>query len=310
MPDAGHEIVYTALAKPPSWGERLIRAHTPEAHYQDLMKKYFWVTDRLEGKSLELAQRLRPTVELAARAAGWTRTITEAYLAGSAVTVTAILAGKGLKSAADVFSDLARKHGSTMSTPACIEAPKKTPSPELAPSGPRVALAVPDLGPKPSHLSRERWKAMERISRTVATDVGAPGEKRPRVAPVVRDNGQVLSAMLAAMKEAIQHRIVMQTAGQEARAFGGWVQKNLPDLPIEERRHAQRAYAHILQALLSDNGTGPHQTDFAQAFLKALEKTKPKSGGLTSEYIKPVLTALRKFNNLASHGTSRLREVK
>lgn len=214
-----------------------------------------------------IAQRLRPTVELAARAAGWTRTITEAYLAGSAVTVTAILAGKGLKSAADVFSDLARKHGSTMSTPACIEAPKKTPSPELAPSGPRVA-------------------------------------------PVVRDNGQVLSAMLAAMKEAIQHRIVMQTAGQEARAFGGWVQKNLPDLPIEERRHAQRAYAHILQALLSDNGTGPHQTDFAQAFLKALEKTKPKSGGLTSEYIKPVLTALRKFNNLASHGTSRLREVK
>ncbi len=109
MPDAAPEIVYTGAAQPPSWRERL-RAHTPEAHYQDIMQKYFWVTDRLEGRSLELVQKIRPTMELYAKAAGWSQTIMELYLAGSAVAITAILAGKGLKSAGEVFVGLARRH--------------------------------------------------------------------------------------------------------------------------------------------------------------------------------------------------------
>lgn len=111
MPDASVEIMYTGSAKPPSWGERLIREHTPEAHYQKIMQKYFWVTERLEGQSLELAQYLRPQVELAAKAAGWSETFVELYVAGSAIALTTILAGKGLKSAADVFRQMGRREG-------------------------------------------------------------------------------------------------------------------------------------------------------------------------------------------------------
>lgn len=110
MPDASFEIMYTGSAKPLSWGERLIREHTPEAHYQDIMKKYFRVTDRLEGKPREIAQRLRPQVELAAKAAGWSETFVELYVAGSALALTTIIAGKGLKTAAEVFGGMGRKH--------------------------------------------------------------------------------------------------------------------------------------------------------------------------------------------------------
>ncbi len=109
MPEAAKEIVYTGVGK--FVKEKIIDPHTPEAHYQDIMKKYFWVTDRLEGPSFELSQRIRPQVELAAKAAGWSQTFVELYMAGSAIALTAILAGKGIKSAADVFGGMARRHG-------------------------------------------------------------------------------------------------------------------------------------------------------------------------------------------------------
>lgn len=175
MPDAAPEIVFTGAAKPPSWGERLIRAHTPEAHYQDLMKKYFWVTDRLEGPSLELALRLRPTVELAARAGGWSRTLMEGFYVGQAALFMAFLGYRGLKSAAGVFGGLASRHGSTM--------------PELRP----VALIEPPGGfPRRRRIIRGNWKTIHTpnvIALGPATiGVIASGSSRSVVAPLTEDD--------------------------------------------------------------------------------------------------------------------------
>lgn len=109
MPEATKEIVYTGFGK--FVQEKIIAPHTPEAHYQKIMQKYFWATDRLEGKPREIAQRIRPQVELAAKAAGWSETFAELYLAGSALALTTIIAGKGLKSAAEVFGRMGRNQG-------------------------------------------------------------------------------------------------------------------------------------------------------------------------------------------------------
>ncbi len=103
MPDAAPEVVYTGAATPPSWGERaghfvkekVIDPHTPEAHYQSIMKKYFWVTDRLEGRSIELVQKIRPTMELYAKAAGWSQTIMEGFFVGQAAVFMKNLASQG-----------------------------------------------------------------------------------------------------------------------------------------------------------------------------------------------------------------------
>lgn len=118
MADAGAELISQGVVKPSpleSVGkfvkEKIIDPHTPEAHYHDIMKKYFWVTDRMEGKSLELTRRLRPTVEIASRAAGWSQTFTELYFAGQAVAFLGFMGFRGLNSAAGVFGDMAKKHG-------------------------------------------------------------------------------------------------------------------------------------------------------------------------------------------------------
>lgn len=211
MPDAAREIVYTGAAKPPSWGERLVRAHTPEAHYQDIMKKYFWVTDRLEGKSLELVQSARPAVELSAKAAGWSQTIIELYLAGSAVAITAILAGKGLRSAAGVFSEMARRHGSTAPF-APIEAPKQNrrkriirgnwkevKTPDVIYLGPAADVAdpspvMPDTHPPtrsetaaPSRLSPARFAGFAAVTSRVATETHPSQPKNPAIVAPGRD---------------------------------------------------------------------------------------------------------------------------
>lgn len=118
MADIGSELVSHGATKPSpleSAGkfvkEKIIDPHTPEAHYRDIMKKYFLITDKLEGTSLELTRRLRPTVEIAARAAGWSQTFTELYFAGQAVAFLGFLGFRGLKSAVGVFGDMAKKHG-------------------------------------------------------------------------------------------------------------------------------------------------------------------------------------------------------
>lgn len=157
MPEAAAEIIYTGAGKPPSWGERILRAHTPEAHYQDIMKKYFRVTDRLEGKSSELVRSARPAVEIYAKAAGWGQTIMELYLAGSAIAVTAILAGKGLKTAAGVFGDLARKHGSTI--------------PESPDSNKPVALIEPPKSPSVIKLGPATVNALENTEASLTSSV-------------------------------------------------------------------------------------------------------------------------------------------
>lgn len=118
MADTGSELVSLGAIKSSpleSAGkfvkEKIIAPHTPEAHYRDIMKKYFWLTDKLEGKSLELTRHLRPTVEIAARAAGWSQTFTELYFAGQAAALLGFLGLRGLKSAASVFGDMAKRHG-------------------------------------------------------------------------------------------------------------------------------------------------------------------------------------------------------
>lgn len=157
MPDTAAEIVYTGAAKPPSWSERLIDEHTPEAHYRKIMQKYFWVTDR-------------PQVELAAKAAGWSETFAELYLAGSAITITAILAGKGLITAADVFRQMGRREGRTMpaSEPSKSNAPILLIGPPEKPATP----PKPDVGkPRKEKLSAKARRIAARRRRGIPVDM-------------------------------------------------------------------------------------------------------------------------------------------
>lgn len=126
MADAGAELISQGVVKPSpleSVGkfvkEKIIDPHTPEAHYRDIMKKYFWVTDKLEGTSLELTRRLRPQIEIVARAAGWSQTFTELYFAGQAAAFVGFLGLRGLRSAAGVFREMGRRHGGE-SVPATV----------------------------------------------------------------------------------------------------------------------------------------------------------------------------------------------
>lgn len=176
MPEsAASELVSVGQARPSSWRkmagrfvqEKIIDPHTPEAHYQDIMKKYFRVTDRLEGKPREIAQRIRPQVELAVKAAGWSQTFAELYLAGSAITITAILAGKGLKTAAEVFGGMGRKH---------------------EPNAPLLLIGSPESPQRSARLVRGNWKEVvtpDVIALEPATDVADPSPVMSDTHPLV-----------------------------------------------------------------------------------------------------------------------------
>lgn len=272
MPDAAPEIVYTGAGKPPSWGERagqfvkekIIDPHTPEAHYQDIMKKYFWATDRLEGRPREIAQRLRPQVELAAKAAGWSQTFAELYLAGSALALTTIIAGKGLKSAAEVFGEMARRHGKQRAGETDILRPSQA-----------VVIAS----------SVRRTKLYETSGQN-----GTPLDNWFKKA--------ILSALLDFERLNLRNEVA-QVAGKEAWLLGDYLKEHT-DIADDQRRHAQRAYAYMLQGLLSkDAKTSSGSTDPRKAFLEALEATKTRGEGLSDANIDHVFQALQDFNSSA-----------
>lgn len=299
MPDAAREIVYTGAAKPPSWGERLIRAHTPETHYQELMKKYFWVTDRLEGKPKELVQRIRPQVELAARAAGWTKTGLELFLVGQAAILAAFLGYRTLQSAGGVFRGMARRHGSTipeLPPVALIESPPSS-SIVIHAVPPDASPALVGLEKRPSRVPASRMEGFLMVSeRVLGGDSGRSDKKRVPgswVASGMRDalreydRGKVRATERAARREG------MKEVGRQAMLLGKSLHNSIPDISHEARRHAQRAYGHMLQRLLSDNGIV--RGDLKKVFQESLGATKPRSGGLKPDRIDDVVCALRAF---------------
>lgn len=310
MPEAAaSELVFVGQARPPSWREKagrfvkekIIDPHTPEAHYQDIIKKYFWVTDRLEGPSLDLAQRIRPQVELAARAAGWTKTITEVYLAGCAVAFTAFLTKQGIKSTGEVFGSLARRH-SGMATGTVVP---------LLRSGEVVATdnattKKPTPAPKPLHLkiphhvSSGRADGFARVSGSI---LGQPTQKVELKAKQLSHGEWLAEVMRSALRDFERlkpHDEVMRVAGKEAKTFGKYLKEHA-DLHPDQRRHAQRALAHMLQGLLSENGGAPpKKRDPKQAFLDALQATKVRGEGLSDDNIDKVFAALQQFNTLKS----------
>lgn len=303
MPDAAQEIVYTAFAKPPSWGERLIHAHTPEAHYQDIMKKYFRVTDRLEGRPREIVQRLRPQIELAAKAAGWSQTFAELYLAGSALALTTIIAGKGLKTAAEVFGGMGRRHGGKVLEEAASVAVKTTIVTEADDHLGKELTPPIVLGPtvQPKHISSARMEGFEQVTQRIKGDgreTGPPPPAKPRSADVPH---------FLRNKVAHHHplsdleRVMMRKIGNQAHIFGEYLKAHLRDISDDQRRHTQRAYAYMLQGLLSkDAKTSSGSTDPREAFLAALAATKTRGEGLSDGSIDQVFAALQQFNTLKS----------
>lgn len=134
MPDVSPEIIYTGAAKPPKWQDRAgqwakaeAHKHTPEAHKQEAMRFFDDATGHLYGRSREIADALRPKVEVLATFGGWSKTMMELCLAGTAVGVSAVLVGKGVKSTAEVFLDMARRHRSA-DVP---RSPRKTAPPKV-----------------------------------------------------------------------------------------------------------------------------------------------------------------------------------
>lgn len=254
MPEATKEIVYTGLGK--FVQEKIIAPHTPEAHYQKIMQKYFRVTDRLEGQSLELAQYLRPQVELAAKAAGWSQTFAELYLAGSAIALTTIIAGKGLKTAADVFRQMGRREGGQKTEKTAV-----------------------------LHSSR-RTKLYE-----TSGQKGTPFDSRFKKA--------IRSVSLDFERLNLRNEVA-QVAGKEAWLLGDYLKEHT-DIADGQRRHAQRAYAYMLQGLFSkDAKTSSGSTDPRDAFLAALAATKTRGEGLSDGSIDQVFAALQQFNTLKS----------
>ena len=132
MPEAARDTVYIGQANPPGWGERARRAeasakragrfvkekiidpHTPQAHTQESMRFFDEATSHLYGRSREIADALRHKVEVLATVGGWSKTMMELCLAGTAVGVSAVLVGKGVKSTVEVFRNMARRHDSSV----------------------------------------------------------------------------------------------------------------------------------------------------------------------------------------------------
>lgn len=92
MAEAG-ERVFVGVGRP-----TFLERHTPRAHSEAIMQRYFWVGDHLEGKPKEIFDNLKPLAEKSAKVAGWTQTITEVYMAGQAVALAAFLAGRKILS--------------------------------------------------------------------------------------------------------------------------------------------------------------------------------------------------------------------
>lgn len=315
MPDAAVEIVYTGVGR--FVQEQIIALHTPEAHYQKIMQKYFWVTERLEGQSLELAQYLRPQVELAARAAGWSKTLVEGFIVGQAAAFMMFLGYRGFKSAAEVFGGMARRHGSTMpesrsfesvSSIALLAAPTSSTRPGGVVRRNRKDVETPDviLGPAtsaagqstlnsdvPAHLTGARFAGFAEVTARIRGDgreTRPPPSAKPRSADVPR-----LHALADLRK--IAHHEVMGTVGVEAAQFGGYLKEYFTGLPDDQRRHAQRAYVYMLQGLLSkDAKSSSGSTDPREAFLAALAATKTRGEGLSDANIDRVFQALLKYN--------------
>lgn len=65
-----------------------LRRHTPSAHAQKSMEMYDKVSANLNGKSKEVADKLRGPVEVAAKISGYGHTAAEAMLGATAAVVT------------------------------------------------------------------------------------------------------------------------------------------------------------------------------------------------------------------------------
>lgn len=299
MPEVAAEIVYTGVGK--FVKEKIIDPHTPEAHYQDIMQKYFWVTDRLEGPSFELAQRLRPQVELAARAAGWSKTLVEGFIVGQAAAFMMFLGYRGFKSTAEVFGGMARRHGGKVLEEAASVVAETTIVTGAAdhlveePTSPTV------LSPtiQPIHISTARMKGFAQVTQRIRGD-GRETRPPPPTKP------RSLEAPSLPSKKVVSHhslsdleRVMMRKIGNQAHIFGEYLKEHLRDISDEQRRHAQRALAHILKNMLSENGNAPlSQSDPKKAFLDALVATMPRGESLSSDSTNRVFEALQQFNTL------------
>ena len=99
------ERVLVGVGKP-SFLER----HTPKAHTEEIMRRFFWATDHLHGKPKEVAEMLRPWAQRSANVAGWTQTFWELWLAGSAIAAVSLVGKKSLPKVSRIFGRMGERN--------------------------------------------------------------------------------------------------------------------------------------------------------------------------------------------------------